>query len=515
MKNLKIHLVRHAESCSNVLTNEMVDRYNDAIDIKRFKSLVSQYMKKEITEYNNKCIKANINDIEKKLYHIIFSELNIVNKTKEEIEKIIKTINEKCKTKKDWLEFIKNDRMYSKKVKKTIYILKRMNKATYLFEANLSYVGMNQAINLGRNFINKNDMNYDIIITSAKVRTIMTALLSLRSYNMIKPVKIIVVPYMNEISSEAKIVNNDKMNTGVTSKVLKKQIDIIKQWLKNNWIEYYDDIEVIDDMVELNENTMNPYFEEIKTILDCRNGMRQILTKQDISSQRKLVKCNIVDLIKKILSNDYYKTNNSEFVIKYTKIIANIDIFINSCEVDFSFLELYERQFKQGSELNNPVVSNMVYFYTNVLEKLCQYCLKNKELNGVQNIKILLYLHGRLIQDIYDMHYYNFMHQQKKKLGDEFYKSFGANTIVYEQDIAFDDNFKDLQLNDIKILQRPSFVRDKKQNISEFNNNNVCDLESIRGKINLEDDCFENRENQYYKKYMKYKMKYLELRKQF
>lgn len=501
MKNLKIHLVRHGESCSNVLTNEMVDRYNDTIDIERFKSLVSQYMKNEITEYNNKCIKANISDIEKKLFHIIFSELNIINKTKEEIEKIIKTINEKCKTKKDWLAFIKNDRMYSKKVKKAIYILKKMNKSTYLFEANLSYVGMNQAINLGRDFINKNDMNYDIIITSAKVRTIMTALLSLRSYNMNKPVKIVVVPYMNEISSEAKIVDNDKMNTGVDSKVLKKQIDIIKQWLKNNWIEYYDDIEVIDDIVELNKNTMNPYYEEIKTILNCRNVM----------SQRKLVKCNIVDLIKKILANDYYKTNNSDFVTKYTKIIANIDIFINSCEVDFSFLELYERQFKEGREMNNPVISNMVYFYTNVLEKLCQYVLKNKELNGVQNIKILLYLHGRLIQNIYDMHYYNFMHKQKKKLGDEFHKSFGANTIVYEQDIAFDDNFKDLQLNAIKILQRPSFVRDKKQNISEFNNNNVCDLKSIRGKINLGDDCFENKDNQYYKKYMKYKIKYLKL----
>ena len=478
MKNITIHLVRHAESCSNVFTNEIVDRYKDKKNIDSFNKMVDGYKTSELKHYNdNKCIKNNIYNIKKKLYDIISSELSKINKTESEINRIIKKIEEICKTKKNCLDFIKNDRMFSKRLKNAIYILTRMDKATYMFESNLSYIGMNQAINLGKNFINMNYNNYDIILTSAKVRTIMTALLSLRLYNITKPIKIIVVPYMNELSSEAKLIDNDKMNTGVESSVLKKQVQYIKIWLKNNWIEYYDDIEIIDDLIKMNENTMNPYYEEINILLKCK--------KDKLTNQCK--SHNIIDIIKKILVNSFYKTHNIDFITKYTKIIENIDTFITGCEVDFSFLEQYENNFKNGIETNNPCISNMVYFYTNVVEKICNYCQVNKD-----NIKILLYLHGRLIQDIYDMHYYNFMHNMKIKMNEDFYSYYAANTIVYEQNITYDSNFLDLQLNDIKILQRPIFIRSMDKQIINESYNNVCDISSLRGKINLDKICFDN-----------------------
>jgi hypothetical protein len=52
--------------------------------------------------------------------------------------------------------------------------------SSWRYHPNLSYIGMQQAIMLGVNYMRGNAPKYDIILSSASLRTVMTALLSLR-----------------------------------------------------------------------------------------------------------------------------------------------------------------------------------------------------------------------------------------------------------------------------------------------------------------------------------------------
>lgn len=85
----------------------------------------------------------------------------------------------------------------------------------------LSYNGIHQAIDLGNNFIKKND--YDYVFCSAMTRTLMTCLLACRN----KFKKIYIMPYICETH-----YNDDKV--GVISCYLKKKLRQIRKILELN-----------------------------------------------------------------------------------------------------------------------------------------------------------------------------------------------------------------------------------------------------------------------------------------
>lgn len=95
-------------------------------------------------------------------------------------------------------------------------------KASNMYEPNLSYIGMNHAINLGTDFFSTPQHNSpkNIYISSGLTRTITTALLALR---FIPDAVIYVVPYINEIGNISEAARADWQNTAVKSSILKKK----------------------------------------------------------------------------------------------------------------------------------------------------------------------------------------------------------------------------------------------------------------------------------------------------
>lgn len=124
--------------------------------------------------------------------------------------------------------------------------------SAFLYEPNLSFIGMNHAINLGTNYFVYNNNEHNIYISSPLTRTITTALLSLR---FVENAVIYVVPYINEKNNPSNIVGMDYQNTAVDSVLLKKKILFVKEWLEHFWIIKFDDIEIRKFLINIYEVT--------------------------------------------------------------------------------------------------------------------------------------------------------------------------------------------------------------------------------------------------------------------
>src|SRR5579863_10548211 len=120
-----------------------------------------------------------------------------------------------------------------------------------LYHPNLSFIGMQQAILLGTDFV-RNQLPYDAVFVSPSLRTIMTALLAFRGTNQ----RIIVIPFIVEHLNIAGKFDN--VNPPLALDKLKKYVAFVKDWLEENWIENFDDIELMTLL-----NTINSTIKEI------------------------------------------------------------------------------------------------------------------------------------------------------------------------------------------------------------------------------------------------------------
>jgi len=120
-------------------------------------------------------------------------------------------------------------------------------KAPWLYHPNLSFIGMQHAIKLGTDFYKKNHV--DVVCVSPTLRAIMTALLAFRSNNNIA--KIYIVPFIHEKYNHTSKLNMDYQNFPLTCEQIYKSVKVIKAWLEFNWFSYYDDIEIIDNLLKL------------------------------------------------------------------------------------------------------------------------------------------------------------------------------------------------------------------------------------------------------------------------
>jgi len=96
----------------------------------------------------------------------------------------------------------------------------------------LSNKGINQAILLGIEYINKCKLNFNLAYSSPSARTIMTALLSMRTFSIEKPdFKINIVPFISEKLNIAG--SYDEQNKLMSPLKIKLMITLIKDWLEN------------------------------------------------------------------------------------------------------------------------------------------------------------------------------------------------------------------------------------------------------------------------------------------
>lgn len=374
--------------------------------------------------------------------------------------------------------------------------------SAFYLHPNLSYIGMQHASLFNRDYIVKNNLTYDLVLSSPTLRTIMTALIGFRG-TMNK--KIYVVPYISEIQNVASFVTTDYQNIALDTKTLKRMVLFIKKWLNTYWLNNYDDIYVIDLLREILEESSDKQIKEhITKYLDQLNKLKSFEVKNITYSFGELYN----DL------NKYINTN--EKLNRLRLIVENI----SGPEVDFSVLEYFENRDKDTRNTNFPK------FYSDVLP----YFFGNNYLihKVPQNYLICCVSHGQVM---------------KKYFGKIYNKTpeHPMNTHTFRESITYQYNDYDKSYtvvhNDINFDQYvPLKVRETYENF-EILNKNICESTSLLGFLNYNlfyettlnndisgydqeiRDIYHPKDyvnlvggDRYYYKYLKYKKKYLELK---
>ncbi|XWV26630.1 hypothetical protein QJ857_gp0431 [Tupanvirus soda lake] len=419
-------------------------------------------------------------------------------------------------------------------------------KAGWKYEPNLSYIGMQQAILLGTNFISTQPP-YNIIICSPLTRTIMTAMLASRN---IPGAIVHVVPYISEIQNVFQYIGSDYQNIAVNSKTLKQRILFIKDWLENNWINNFDDIEIMEDLIKIREYLLDNGVDkeehlivQIGKALTCKPSIGKTAKNE---FENKYSECeNIINLVSDVveLLNKRGITDNIFYQKYHMHTIDNFKMFKRGAPVNFKILEKYESIYSQkiknkdvDAEQYNTRNPNIYKFYTEILPEIVDLSIPNK---------ILCVAHGSLIRKIW-------LTKNPKSFNDnKTHLKHMKNTNVFRETINYDKST-------FKAVYDPQLIRTSYENF-EFLNIDVCRTQSIKGIINFnlrepsksfgktlkgyvisdimplskmsydvqfyDDDVYKNNKipniivggnnnDPYYKKYLKYKSKYFGLKNQ-
>ena len=435
--------------------------------------------------------------------------------------------------------------------------------ATMIYEPNLSYIGMNQAINLGTEFFSQecNKSPNNIYISSGLTRTITTALLALR---FVPNAVILVVPFISETTKDD---NDDIQNIAVSSEMLKKKILFIKNWLEENWIIRFDDIEIINFLITIYKNINITNKEMIK----IKNNIHRQLQCRKSEICRKKYSADLQNLVMELIKNfndltfnKMSKYDNSFILTTYDKLSAfsdKINIFKRGPLVDFTFYKFYEEKYSKYKNLQkpenigkraelqrlgtmptgcpNPHLKEIDYFFNHVLLKIFKYVKQSKDIDThtLVNSKIYAFAHGDLIKKLCE--------SKNKTRYEELYDKLDnmPNTMVVSNTITIDIVPKDITIKNFNfdIIHEPSNIRSKYYYFEHYNEN-VCRRESVKGIINYplgelgkrghaldlenypstEDVSFYYKNPEKYdseivdiysQKYLKYKKKYLNLKK--
>lgn len=449
-------------------------------------------------------------------------------------------------------------------------------KASWLYHPPLSFIGMQQAILLGKEYLQNKDNIMDIYLTSASLRTVMTALLALRNTQK----TIYVCPYITEVCNPTQKINeliprcriDDYQNKNLDSKQLKKIVNIIKKWLNKNWIYYHDDIEIIDNLIEIKEYYIKEMDDskELKNIQDFINVIdKYIIHNITINKQNKgkgmekkyleIRKGYFENIIYHILNIDNSKITKDKIkdAINFFKKLKNRNILLPN--LDYSILEKYEKKViesKEGNEekleVENESNQRQINTKKNIEENTADNFLKNfkkfyKEVlpyiispkitdEKKKDIKIGIFSHGNIIR----------RHLTRTRIWKETKDKQMFNTGIHREQIIYNKINKNMYFGETKkYVYNPVPVRTKYKNFERYNSD-LCRLESVKGIINsygydkttenlhpefkeiikdIKKELTENQiskggyipvnkiNNKYYKKYIKYKKKYLKNKK--
>lgn len=194
-------------------------------------------------------------------------------------------------------------------------------------DCTITYYGIIQSIRLNQ-FIKKQQQIYSVCICAPLVKTIMTAMISLRGTG----IPIYVVPYIHDY------------NAGCFEPIiLKKKIKIIKEWFRENWLQLFDDIEIIEDLKHIHSTDISDLSKEkIEIYLYYRKNKIQIDT-----NLRGLIEDICYEYIEALKEGQYDNIDLAKFFKKYN----NLDNFINLPKVNLS---IYQNEF------NNPSLKGYV-----------------------------------------------------------------------------------------------------------------------------------------------------------
>jgi hypothetical protein len=198
-----IYWVRHAESCANLLENKIIDIYDNL----KLKTIHTDSFKEYASKPKNFYFDINTNLLKVKdtedlkdheIKYIVMKNLDIINNTS-----------------------------YNKK------IFLNASESKWLFHPCLSAIGILQAQKLHLSNIYKEIVDFcNVFITSATVRTIMTAIYSLLGYT--KKIRLYIVPCINEKLNEASCLGLDYANIGIPIDKIDSIIEYIIQYVDHS-----------------------------------------------------------------------------------------------------------------------------------------------------------------------------------------------------------------------------------------------------------------------------------------
>jgi hypothetical protein len=422
---------------------------------------------------------------------------------------------------------------------------------------------MNHAINLGTNFFSKDDRikPANIYISSALTRTITTALLALR---FVPNAVIYVVPYINEIGNVGEKVGMDWQNTGVESSLLKKKILFIKKWLDVNWITRFDDIEIINFLITIYEiiDDTNPdallIKKDIAEELNCRKNKQCRQTNLSRLQELVLRLLQTQEIINPQSPRFYLKNSDDtkytfvmDFITRAQTLISNMKLFKNGPTVNFEIYDYYEKLKKNlhyDKVIPDTTISNIDFFLTDVLQiiyrdikftqgqQIYPTYLRKLEDTDREPITIYAFIHGSLIRHMWKTFRHDTYKQYEHPLEEM------MNTAVISDNITLLKQSHIILSHDFNIIHTPIQIRPTYFNFEKYNPS-VCRLQSIKGIINYPLDTTRGRDIQrkyppdkdsefyytdvahytndlplvitesYDRKYLKYKQKYLNLKK--
>uniref|UniRef100_A0A6G6ADL7 Histidine phosphatase domain-containing protein n=1 Tax=Borely moumouvirus TaxID=2712067 RepID=A0A6G6ADL7_9VIRU len=369
----------------------------------------------------------------------------------------------------------------SKSIKKTIKTVGTRMKAFSKYHPNLSFIGTQQAILLGSTLMDS-QINYDAVFTSPTIRAIMTALLAFRGFK----VTIYVVPFISEGLNMTG--NYDNQNTALRSDLLKKQVLFIKDWLEKNWILNFDDIHVMNTLIDLRRSMSilvdNNSAQQIVQIIDSILSCKPELFEQKVPIDEYPERCDIITKIESIipiLQQKFIDEDSSYSIIdpSITRAFNSLQQildpkFLRGPTVNFEIVERFEKEAEKETpntdkfyihkKIREP---DMNKFYQNVLPTIFDMNILNRNYG---TINIACVSHGGAL---------------KKYFGEK-YTSRNIQNIYNTQTIREILTIVNSKLKPYSIdysFYIPPKIRTMYGNFERLNSD-ICRLESLKGILN-------------------------------
>jgi hypothetical protein len=276
--------VRHAESVANWANNKPSDSYTKKdleeklkIEIQKFQALeylnvnkmkesgnfplinyvygIIQKDYKNLDKDDDEILKDNCRKPDYSAIDNLSPEEIISGSEMEKIKKIWAfgtkdVVNDGCITQLKKLQKViedSNDKKVWKnkliEMKKFPFWLRNMITTNFLFQPTLTYVGMNQAMNLGKNLESQKERlgSHDLVISSPTVRTLMTGYIALMHCGeAIEDKTITIIPYTNEKENDTEFVLyedglHDFTNAAIHPDSISDVCELIKTYLDKRY----------------------------------------------------------------------------------------------------------------------------------------------------------------------------------------------------------------------------------------------------------------------------------------
>ena len=400
----------------------------------------------------------------------------------------------------------------------------------------LSLLGILQAQYLGKTILPDLYRNgsYRAIYCSPSIRTIMTALYSLRNINASleqhERFKIIIVPWISEKRNN--FGDYDKQNGLMPPNNLKLATDTIKTWMETEFSDIFIDNEFYSILLEVKEGiSICRIKNSDKTINDVLGKKYdEILDFQkNIKQEEKFDKDNSIVFATE--NTKHFMINLSTFISNIkalgntdlNKILQKLDkftsrLYLRGPEIDF---EYYSENYSKAIDIQKKCEQSKKYapYYKNFFDDF---------INGITDARynILVYSHGGIIKEIIsDMDPSN-----KGAYKDEINHPKNTNIVLTQYKSSIQDIFKIQYINVVSpkllaedsengcdkihdIFDRINKIYDYNKPISQDKYNKLSqeDQNQIIQENILVNDM--SRHQIIRNKYLKYKNKYLELKK--